>query len=78
MAEEVGGKHCGGRGGGVGSNSGVGEGKEEFIGGIGGGSFAKRLMVVKDGLRGIVKKDYGKAENMSVGSASAILKRAPA
>ncbi|GKA61759.1 hypothetical protein Tco_0761278 [Tanacetum coccineum] len=52
MAEEVGGKHCGGRGGGVGSNSGVGEGKEEFIGGIGGGSFAKRLMVVKDGLRG--------------------------
>ncbi|GJT01239.1 hypothetical protein Tco_0822408 [Tanacetum coccineum] len=45
-------KHCGGRGGGVGSNSGVGEGKEEFIGGIGGGSFAKRSMVAKDGLEG--------------------------
>ncbi|GJU89151.1 hypothetical protein Tco_1301574 [Tanacetum coccineum] len=139
----------------------VGEEKEEFMGGIGGGSFAKRLMVAKDGLGGdgllkmvedhshvqskdgedggvenkssmgsrlivtgefiivlirdswyewlfgevggaipmcstdggenwliggdrgivkigIVKKDYGKAENMSVGSAGAILKRAPA
>ncbi|GJU62732.1 hypothetical protein Tco_1244567 [Tanacetum coccineum] len=47
-----GGKHYGGRGGGVGSNSRVGEGKEEFMGGIGGGSFAKRSMVAKDGLRG--------------------------
>ncbi|GJU41813.1 hypothetical protein Tco_1194770 [Tanacetum coccineum] len=45
-------KHLMGRGGGVGSNSGVGEGKEEFMGGIGGGSFAKRSMVAKDGLGG--------------------------
>ncbi|GJU58486.1 hypothetical protein Tco_1236252 [Tanacetum coccineum] len=30
----------------------VGEGKEKFMGGIGGGSFAKRSMVAKDGLRG--------------------------
>ncbi|GJT28798.1 hypothetical protein Tco_0909073 [Tanacetum coccineum] len=30
----------------------VGEGKEEFIGGIGGGSFSKRSMVAKDGLGG--------------------------
>ncbi|GJV36198.1 hypothetical protein Tco_1408675 [Tanacetum coccineum] len=33
-------------------SSGVGEGKEEFIGGIGGGSFAIRSMVAKDGLGG--------------------------
>ncbi|GJU33497.1 hypothetical protein Tco_1181851 [Tanacetum coccineum] len=46
------GKHYGGRGGGVCSNSGVGEGKEEFMGGIGGGSFAKHSMVAKDGLGG--------------------------
>ncbi|GKB61663.1 putative reverse transcriptase domain-containing protein [Tanacetum coccineum] len=46
------GKHCGGRGGSVGSNSGVGEGKVESMGGIGGGSFAKRSMVAKDGLGG--------------------------
>ncbi|GJU89922.1 hypothetical protein Tco_1302345 [Tanacetum coccineum] len=32
--------------------SGVGEGKVESIGGIGGGSFAKRSMVAKDGLGG--------------------------
>ncbi|GJT97409.1 hypothetical protein Tco_1092927 [Tanacetum coccineum] len=38
--------------GGVGSNFGVGEGKEEFMGGIGGGSFAKRLMVAEDDLGG--------------------------
>ncbi|GJW56032.1 hypothetical protein Tco_0102763 [Tanacetum coccineum] len=44
------GKHYGGRGGSVGSNSGVGKGKVESIGGIGGGSFAKRSMVAKDGL----------------------------
>ncbi|GJU21040.1 hypothetical protein Tco_1154382 [Tanacetum coccineum] len=46
------GKQCGGRGGGVGSNSRVGEGKVEFIGGIGGGSFANRSMVAKEGLGG--------------------------
>ncbi|GJW50747.1 hypothetical protein Tco_0092098 [Tanacetum coccineum] len=46
-------KHfMGGSGGGVGSSSGVGEGKEEFMGGIGGGSFAIRSMVAKDGLGG--------------------------
>ncbi|GJY34930.1 hypothetical protein Tco_0419399 [Tanacetum coccineum] len=45
-------KHLMGRGGGVGSNSGVGEGKVESMGGIGGGSFAKRSMVAKDGLGG--------------------------
>ncbi|GJS04973.1 hypothetical protein Tco_0321481 [Tanacetum coccineum] len=45
-------KHCGGRGGSVGSNSGVGKGKVESMGGIGGGSFAKRSMVAKDGLGG--------------------------
>ncbi|GKB56221.1 hypothetical protein Tco_0912407, partial [Tanacetum coccineum] len=39
-------------GGGVVSNSGVSEGKEDFMGGIGGGSFAKRSMVAKDGLGG--------------------------
>ncbi|GJW30723.1 hypothetical protein Tco_0047598 [Tanacetum coccineum] len=44
-------KHLMGRGGGVGSNSGVGEGKEEFMGGIG-GSFAKCSMVAKDDLGG--------------------------
>ncbi|GKE50773.1 hypothetical protein Tco_1485929 [Tanacetum coccineum] len=43
---------CGGRGGYVGSISGVGEGKVEFIGGIGGGSFANHSMVAKDGLGG--------------------------
>ncbi|GJZ33840.1 reverse transcriptase domain-containing protein [Tanacetum coccineum] len=41
-----------GSGGGVGSSSGVSEVKEEFMGGIGGGSFAIRSMVAKDGLRG--------------------------
>ncbi|GJY21657.1 hypothetical protein Tco_0394223 [Tanacetum coccineum] len=48
------GKHCGGRGGGVGSNSGVGEGKVESMGGIRRvvGSFAKRSMVAKDGIGG--------------------------
>ncbi|GJV90331.1 hypothetical protein Tco_1538144 [Tanacetum coccineum] len=45
-------KHLMGKGGGVGSNSGVGKGKVESIGGIGGGSFAKRSMVAKDGLGG--------------------------
>ncbi|GJY74481.1 hypothetical protein Tco_0478912 [Tanacetum coccineum] len=40
------------RGGGVGSISGVSKGKVEFMGGIGGGSFANRLMVAKDGLGG--------------------------
>ncbi|GJW09688.1 hypothetical protein Tco_1575515 [Tanacetum coccineum] len=39
-------------GGSVGSNFGVGEEKIESIGGIGGGSFAKRSMVAKDGLGG--------------------------
>ncbi|GJT13910.1 hypothetical protein Tco_0860952 [Tanacetum coccineum] len=44
--------YCRGRGGSVGSNSGVGERKVEFMGGIGCGSFAKRSMVAKDGLGG--------------------------
>ncbi|GKB15549.1 hypothetical protein Tco_0849472 [Tanacetum coccineum] len=44
--------YCGGRGGSVGSNSGVGERKVEFMGGIKGGSFAKRSMVARDGLGG--------------------------
>ncbi|GJT28686.1 hypothetical protein Tco_0908961 [Tanacetum coccineum] len=44
--------YCGGRGGSVGSNSGVGERKVEFMGRIGGGSFAKRSMVARDGLGG--------------------------
>ncbi|GKG47289.1 hypothetical protein Tco_0504486, partial [Tanacetum coccineum] len=38
--------------GGVGSSSGVYEGKEEFLGGIGGGSYAIHSMVAKDGLGG--------------------------
>ncbi|GJU20271.1 hypothetical protein Tco_1153613 [Tanacetum coccineum] len=42
--------YCGGRGGSVGSNSGVGERKVEFMGRIEGGSFAKCLMVARDGL----------------------------
>ncbi|GJZ31306.1 hypothetical protein Tco_0576353 [Tanacetum coccineum] len=33
-------------------SSGVGEGKKEFMGGIGGGSFAIRSMVAKDGIGG--------------------------
>ncbi|GJR71791.1 hypothetical protein Tco_0084156 [Tanacetum coccineum] len=45
-------KHLMGKGGGVGSNSGVGEGKVEAIGGIRGGSFAKHSMVAKYGLGG--------------------------
>ncbi|GJS17801.1 hypothetical protein Tco_0412273 [Tanacetum coccineum] len=45
-------KHLMGRGGSVGSNSGVGEGKVESMGEIGGGSFVKRSMVAKDGLGG--------------------------
>ncbi|GKE12184.1 hypothetical protein Tco_1415735, partial [Tanacetum coccineum] len=45
-------EQCGGRGGGVGSISGVGEGKVEFMGGIGGGSFTNRSIVAKDGLGG--------------------------
>ncbi|GKE68189.1 hypothetical protein Tco_1526261 [Tanacetum coccineum] len=44
--------YSGGRGGSVGSNSGVGERKVEFMGRIGGGSFAKRSMVARDGLGG--------------------------
>ncbi|GJU51034.1 hypothetical protein Tco_1220589 [Tanacetum coccineum] len=56
MAEEVGdgrgGKQCEGRGGGVGSISGVGKGKVKFMGGIRGGSFANRSIVAKDGLGG--------------------------
>ncbi|GKE21396.1 hypothetical protein Tco_1432908 [Tanacetum coccineum] len=67
----------------VSSNSEVGEGKEEFIGGIGGGSFAKHSMVAKDGLGGdefIVKgerspstsikdeEDGGVANKSSMGS----------
>ncbi|GKD36061.1 hypothetical protein Tco_1251570 [Tanacetum coccineum] len=44
--------YCGGRGVSVGSNSGVGKRKGEFIGRIGGGSFAKRSMVARDGLGG--------------------------
>ncbi|GKE53464.1 hypothetical protein Tco_1488620, partial [Tanacetum coccineum] len=43
---------CGGRGGGVGSISEVDEGKVKLIGGIGGGLFANRSMVAKDGLGG--------------------------
>ncbi|GKB81802.1 retrovirus-related pol polyprotein from transposon TNT 1-94 [Tanacetum coccineum] len=42
----------GGSGGGVGSSSRVGEGKDESMGGIGCGSFAIHSMVVKDGLGG--------------------------
>ncbi|GKF40001.1 hypothetical protein Tco_0120062, partial [Tanacetum coccineum] len=42
----------GGNGGGVGSSSRVGEGKEESMGGMGGGSFAIRSMVAKDSLGG--------------------------
>ncbi|GJT21486.1 hypothetical protein Tco_0891423 [Tanacetum coccineum] len=42
----------GGSGGGIGSSSEVGEGKEEFRGGIGGGLFAIRSMVAKEGLGG--------------------------
>ncbi|GJX71410.1 hypothetical protein Tco_0308581 [Tanacetum coccineum] len=45
-------KHLMGGRGGVGSNSAVGEGKEESIRGIGGGSFAKHSIVAKDGLGG--------------------------
>ncbi|GJY86452.1 hypothetical protein Tco_0500478 [Tanacetum coccineum] len=41
-------------GGSVGSNFGVGEEKIESIGGIGGGSFAKRSMVAKDGLGSVM------------------------
>ncbi|GKG43356.1 hypothetical protein Tco_0480040, partial [Tanacetum coccineum] len=41
-----------GSGGGVGSSSKVGEGKEEFMRGIGGGSFAISSMVAKNGLGG--------------------------
>ncbi|GJZ07713.1 hypothetical protein Tco_0541506 [Tanacetum coccineum] len=44
--------YCGGRGGSVGSNSGVGERKVEFTGRIGGGSFAKHSMVARDDLGG--------------------------
>ncbi|GJY31398.1 hypothetical protein Tco_0414893 [Tanacetum coccineum] len=44
--------YYGGRGGSVGSNSRVGERKVEFMGRIGGGSFAKRSMVARDGLGG--------------------------
>ncbi|GJV79731.1 hypothetical protein Tco_1515601 [Tanacetum coccineum] len=47
-----GGKQCEGRGRGVCSISRVDEGKVEFMGGIGGGSFANRSMVAKDGLGG--------------------------
>ncbi|GJV70992.1 hypothetical protein Tco_1490987 [Tanacetum coccineum] len=46
------GKHYGGRGGSVGSNSGVVKGKVESMGGIGGGSFSKCLMVAKNGRGG--------------------------
>ncbi|GJX57916.1 hypothetical protein Tco_0289306 [Tanacetum coccineum] len=45
--------YCGGRGGSVGSNFEVGERKVEFIRRIGGGSFAKRSMVARDGLGGV-------------------------
>ncbi|GJW31764.1 putative ribonuclease H-like domain-containing protein [Tanacetum coccineum] len=51
-AEQDSGSGPRGRGGGVGSISGVGEGKVEFMEGIGGGSFANRSMVAKDGLGG--------------------------
>ncbi|GJZ75825.1 hypothetical protein Tco_0640290 [Tanacetum coccineum] len=44
--------YSGGRGGSVGSNSGVGERKVEFMGRIGGGSFVKHSMVARDGLGG--------------------------
>ncbi|GJV80125.1 hypothetical protein Tco_1515995 [Tanacetum coccineum] len=44
--------YCRGRGGSVGSNSKVGEKEVEFMGRIGGGSFAKRSMVARDGLGG--------------------------
>ncbi|GJW05217.1 hypothetical protein Tco_1564073 [Tanacetum coccineum] len=44
--------YCGGRGGSVGSNSGVGERKVEFMGRIGGGSFAKTFNGCNGGLRG--------------------------
>ncbi|GKD13986.1 hypothetical protein Tco_1198393 [Tanacetum coccineum] len=58
--------YCGGRGGSVGSNSRVGERKVEFMGRIGGGSFAKRSMVAMDGLGGdgfVV--DGGRSSNKS-------------
>ncbi|GJU45011.1 hypothetical protein Tco_1202277 [Tanacetum coccineum] len=44
--------YCGGRGGSVGSNYGVGKRKVEFMRRIGGGSFAKRSVVARDGLGG--------------------------
>ncbi|GKF02715.1 hypothetical protein Tco_0029638, partial [Tanacetum coccineum] len=45
-------KHCGGNGGIGGSMFGVGEGKDESIGGMGGGSLARRSMVSNDGRGG--------------------------
>ncbi|GJY29459.1 hypothetical protein Tco_0405226 [Tanacetum coccineum] len=44
--------YCRGRGGSVGSNFGFGEIKVEFMGRIGGSSFAKCSMVARDGLGG--------------------------
>ncbi|GKC60158.1 hypothetical protein Tco_1087756, partial [Tanacetum coccineum] len=58
--------YCGGRGGSVGSNSGVGERKVEFMGRIGGGSFAKRSMVARDGLGGDGFVVDGGVENKSL------------
>ncbi|GJT84157.1 hypothetical protein Tco_1058499 [Tanacetum coccineum] len=46
------GEHCGGNGGIGGSMSGVGEGKDESMGGMGGGSLARRSMVSNDGRGG--------------------------
>ncbi|GJV81349.1 hypothetical protein Tco_1517219 [Tanacetum coccineum] len=46
------GEHCGGNGGIGGSMFKVGEGKDESMGGIGGGSLARRLMVSNDGRGG--------------------------
>ncbi|GJR33759.1 hypothetical protein Tco_1209443 [Tanacetum coccineum] len=42
------GEHCGGNGGIGGFMSGVGEGKDESVGGMGGGSLARRSMVSND------------------------------
>ncbi|GKC84778.1 hypothetical protein Tco_1140495 [Tanacetum coccineum] len=46
------GEHCGGNGGIGGSMFGVGEGKDESMGGMGGGSLARRSMVSNDGRGG--------------------------
>ncbi|GJV16383.1 hypothetical protein Tco_1361706 [Tanacetum coccineum] len=46
------GEHCGGNGGIGGSMSGVGEGKDESMGGMGSGSLARRSIVSNNGRGG--------------------------